>query len=165
MLDLSPFAALPDEARLWLYGARAPLSAAQVAVVGRRLAEFVAGWQAHRQPVHSAFSVVAARFLVLAGHCPTGLSGCGIDASVRVLKQLQAADGIDLLARHLVYYQHGADVVAAPRAEFARLVAAGTVGPETIVFDTTLTALGALRQGGFAVPLARSWHRELAAAS
>jgi len=38
------------------------------------------------------------------------------------------------------------------------LVASGTVSQETVVFDNTLTTVGAVRDGRWELPAADSWH-------
>ena len=44
------------------------------------------------------------------------------------------------------------------RSEFRQAARDGTVTPDTLVFDTTLTSLADLRAGRFERPARESWH-------
>ena len=50
------------------------------------------------------FCIFEDRFLMLSGYAPGGISGCAVDSSVRVFKQLQA-EGLDGLERSQVYFR------------------------------------------------------------
>ena len=60
-----------------------------------------------------------------------------------------------------VFYRgpHG-EVRRAERAEFRRLAQAGEVDADTVVFDTTLTRVGGLRDGSWERPAREAWHRQ-----
>jgi len=47
------------------------------------------------------------------------------------------------------------------RSEFARLAEEGVVGPDTVVFDNTVTRLKDARLGRWEVPARESWHRKV----
>lgn len=152
------FAALPDHTRLWIYGFAAPLSAAQAAVVGQTLTQFVAGWQTHGEPVSGAWALRYDQFALLA--TATGVSGCSIDTSVRLFKGLRRDHGLDALDLGQVFYRQGAAIARCDRSTFAARVRQGEVGPATLVFDLSLTALGDLRAGRWEVPFSASWHAQ-----
>ena len=162
-MPLVPFASLSDESRVWVFGADPALdehtSARLLAVVDSFLDE----WVAHGEPLTSARELRDGRFLVIGvdQNATAYASGCSIDGLYRKLKELEQQTGTSLLSREHVYYR-GSDgeVRSVTRDEFARLSAEGRIGPDTTVFDTSITSLGELRQR-FELPAAGSWHKAL----
>ncbi len=154
------FQAMPDGARIWVFGASAPLEGG---VRDRVLAEadrFLEGWAAHGAPLRGARALLHDRFLVVAVDPSTvPPSGCSIDAMVRVLKGLEGELGVEMVSHGAVYARDGDGAVhRLSRADFKAGVAEGRWTPETPVFDTTLTELSALRAGRFEIPASEGWH-------
>ena len=87
-----------------------------------------------------------------------GASGCSIDALVRRMKGLQAELGVELVNHAPVLYRDGADIARVSRERFADLVESGSISQETVVFDNTVTTVGAVRDGRWELPAANSWH-------
>ena len=153
------FDSLPDDSRLWVFGAARPLTADEQARVAEVTADFIDGWQAHGTPLRGGFTLVDDTFLVVAvDQASVPPSGCSIDAMVRVLKGLQAELGIDMLTNGQVHLRDDAGIRRVSRAEFGAGVEAGRFTPETRVFDTTLTALGRFRGGAFEHAARDGWH-------
>lgn len=154
------FDTMPDEARIWVFGASAPIEGA---VRDRVLAEsdrFLAGWAAHGSPLTGARTLLYDRFLVVAVDPSTvPPSGCSIDSMVRLLKGLEGELGVEMVSHGAVYARDvEGEVHRLSRAEFKAGVAEGRWTLETPVFDTTLTELAALRSGKFEIPASEGWH-------
>lgn len=155
-----PFEALPDDARLWVFPTSAPLTPYDTARLTDTVDGFLADWKAHGHPLTVARTWVDGRFLLVGvDQRSEPPSGCSIDAFLRVLKQAEQVLGIRLTDHGPVWYRDAAgDIRAVPRSEFGALAAAGTVAPETRVFDTTITRVDQLRGGRFEVPASDAWH-------
>lgn len=155
----SAFTELPDESRLWVFAFAKPLSAADCEAIERQLGSFLPHWVSHQVPVEGAFAILHDRFVLVAGHCPGGLSGCSMDSCMANFKQLKLAHGLDALNSSLVYYRnrHG-EIESVDRATFQQRLDGGQVVAESPVFDTTLQMLGQLRAGELEIPLEKSWH-------
>ena len=151
--------ALPDDARLWVFGAERVLDPGEQAELLSAVDRFLDEWHAHGSLLTAARDLREGRFLMVAvdeRSVPT--SGCSIDAMVGVLKTLEGRIGA-LVAHGPVYYRDpSGEVRRAERAEFGRLAGAGAVDPDTVVFDTTVTRVGRLRDGGWERPARDTWH-------
>ncbi len=164
MADLSAFSALPDDARLWIRVADAPLPEAKQTALLDRLSAFMDRWTSHQQAVEGAATVLHDRFLVVAA-VSTGagdISGCGIDDLTHAIED--AASALDLgwvPSLHVLYRESDGGVVAVSRRVFQQRAETGTVTPDTPVFDPSLTTLGALRDGQLECPARASWHAQL----
>ena len=153
-------ARLPDESRAWVFAAERPLSSAESEKLLASVDAFLDGWQAHGAPLTCARDWRYDRFLIVAvDERSAPPSGCSIDALVRALKGLETELGLSLLDHTPVWYRDSSEIRRVDRGEFKALAGRGEVGPETIVFDHTLTRLGQLRHGEWERPAARTWHR------
>lgn len=164
MADLSPFSALPDDARLWIHPATDPLSEdAQTALLDR-LSAFIEDWTSHEHAVDGAATVLHDRFLVVAA-VPTGggeISGCGIDDLAHAVDRAASTLDIEWVpSLNVLYRAPDGSVVAASRRAFQKQAEEGAVTAETPVFDPSLTTLAALRDGQFERPAHTSWHAQL----
>lgn len=164
MADLSSFSALPDNARLWIHAAAAPLSDATQAALLDRLSTFMDGWTSHEHAVEGAATILDDRFLVIAAVPADGgeISGCGKDDLTHAVDDAASALDIEWVPPlHVLYRTPEGNVVAVSRPEFQERAAEGSVTPDTPVFDPSLTTLGVLREGQFETPARESWHAQL----
>ena len=161
-----PFDSLPDDARLWVFAAADPLDDGAAAELLAAADAFLAGWAAHGAPLRAARDWRDGRFLAIAVDQSTaGASGCSIDGLFRSLQTLEPALGTSLLTAGRVYWRDAdGRVCAGGRAALRAAASAGQVGPDTPVFDTTVTTVGDWRTR-FERALAESWHGRIVGAS
>ena len=156
-----PFAEMPDDARLWVFASPRRLEPSELQTVHDHVAAFVEQWTAHGAPVVGAFDLRHDQFLLVAAdEAATGVSGCSIDSLTRALKGVERELGLSLLdASSRVWFRDGDGAVRAlPRSDFRDRVRAGDAGEETLVFDNTVTTVGAVREARWETPMRRSWH-------
>jgi hypothetical protein len=155
----SHFASAPDSARLWVFALARELSPEERALVARELDAFVGEWKSHGTPVRGSYDVLENRFVLIAGYVDDGVSGCSTDSMVRVMKALRQEHRIDGFDRTLVFFRDATGAArAVSRDEFQKMVEAGVVGDDTVVFDPTIQTVGDLRAGRFETTFARAWH-------
>lgn len=156
---MNNFESFPDDARLWVYGFERPLDDEERRRVNERLEAFMAQWHSHNVGVRGDFVILQDRFVILTGASDNGISGCSIDSSVENFKFFRDELGLNALNRNLVHYRDaGGTIRVLDRAAFKSEVVAGSLGPDTIVFDLTIPTLGDLRAGRFETRMAESWH-------
>lgn len=150
----------PDEARVWIYPAGRPLTPEEQRTVRAALDDFCAQWTAHGRRVQGGVEIIADRFVVIAGLIPAQeISGCGIDASTKALRETAERLGFAWASPLSVFYRDADGAVqAVPRAAFRERARAGDVTTETPVFDVSVTTVGALRTGRFELPAGDAWH-------
>ena len=155
------FAQLPADARRWIFGAARGLDPRERAELLGLVDRFLDGWKAHGAPLTAARDLREDRFLMVAvDEASVPPSGCSIDAMVNELKALGDRLGVGLVGSGDVFYRASSgEVERAERAQFKRLADAGQVGPDTVVFDTTLTRVAKLDDGSWERPARDSWHQ------
>lgn len=153
---------LPDSSRVWIYGIERELSEEEKDQLLSEVDAFLGGWKAHGHPLAAAREFRYERFLVVAvDDRIEPPSGCSIDALVRILRGLESTLGLSLVGGGDIWMRDGRDggrIVRVSRSEFRERAARGEVGPETTVFDLSLTQLGEVREGRWELPAGESWH-------
>lgn len=162
-MSLEPLSALPDEARVWVFGASERPAPEAVARLRDSMARFLEEWTAHRAELRAGFGWLHDRFLVVAvDETGVGASGCSIDALTGQIRRLQDDAGVSLLDGAPVWYRSDdGEIRRVARDEFRRLAAAGEVGQHTRAFDLTIDRLGPVRTGTWEAEAGRSWHAAL----
>ncbi len=162
-MSLDTLTGLPDDARLWCFATDRSLSSDEATVVAEGMASFLGGWRAHDQELRVGFELRESRFLLVAvDERQAAASGCSIDALTGHLRELETRIGVSLIDGAGVWYRDASGAIrTVSRPDFRRLGDEGSVGPETLVFDLTLIALGELRDSRFEVAARDSWHGRL----
>lgn len=154
-----PLSELPDDARLWVFGATDPVGPEDEERLLSVVDHFLEEWAAHGVPLTAGREWRRGRFLLVAvDEGSASASGCSIDALVGSLRELEAELGVGLVGHAPIWYRDDGEVRCVARAEFRRLAEAGEVGPETVVYDPTLTRLDQVRSGRWELPARESWH-------
>jgi hypothetical protein len=148
-MPVVPFDSLPDASRVWVFGSDRPLSEEATTTLLKNVDEFLTNWKAHGEPLTVGSQFRDNRFLVVGVDQSTaGASGCSIDGLFRILQGLQSRIGASLIGGGRVFYRDGTGAVqSTDRNEIATLVQSGAITKDAVVFDLSLTDLGAFRHG------------------
>mgnify|MGYP003346403969 CR=1 FL=1 len=74
------FQKLPEESRIWIYGAQDVISSENQKLISDKIIDFLNNWSHHGKPLTSSFTFIKNRFLVIGldeSKNPTG--GCSMD--------------------------------------------------------------------------------------
>lgn len=151
---------LNSDARLWVYQSDRELNQSEVEVCVQALEAFVNGWASHGVKVQGAFEVRYNRFIVLAGQVNGEISGCSIDSSVAVIKNLEQELGVDFFNRQLILYKEGEEIREAQMHEFWAMRKAGIVTDDHMVFNNLVDQAGSYPDS-WVVPFSESWHADM----
>ena len=161
-MPMVPFEVLPDESRLWVFAVERTLVEADQENFLSAVDRFLETWTAHGVPLTCGRDFRRGRFLLVAVDETTAPpSGCSIDAMVGVLKDQERRLGLRILDNTPVWFVADGEVQRISRPEFSRLVEEGAVGPDTVVFDNTVTRLKDVRGGRWEGPARESWHQRV----
>lgn len=161
-MPLVPFETLPAESRLWVFGVERSLAEAEQESFLGAVDLFLETWVAHGVPLTCGRDWRWGRFLLVAvDEASAPPSGCSIDAMVGVLRDQERRLGVRVLDNTQVWFVADGEVQQRSRSEFARLAEEGVVGPDTVVFDNTVTRLKDARLGRWEVPARESWHQKV----
>jgi hypothetical protein len=158
---LTKFKALPEESRIWIYQSNRPFTPNEVSHIEKTLAAFVEGWTAHEKKLAGSFEIRYNLFIIVGIDEKMAMaSGCSIDKSVHIMRQLESDLGLVLLDRTIFSYKSGGVVCSVPRKVFEEKVAAGEIKDETIVFNNMVDRKANLATH-WEIPMKNSWHAQL----
>jgi hypothetical protein len=154
-MSLSAFAALPDDARLWLLALTQPMEAS---VLAPEVDALLGRWRHKGVQYHGAWTLLEQRLLAIAEPTLAAQpSGCAIDGMLRGVHQIAAKLALKLEDPQAVLVRLASGLRSIPRAELEARLADGTLAGATPVLDLALLTLGDLRSGKLERPLAATW--------
>jgi hypothetical protein len=149
-----PFNTLGPTAKTWIYQADRKLSSSENAKLTDRLKEFTEQWLVHGAPLEASYEVRYDQFVILAAN--DSASGCSIDTSVRIMKEIGAQTGIDFFNRNLVAFKYPEKIklieLALLKIEFEN----GSWNENTLVFNNAASTLRELDERWLA-PAGTTW--------
>ncbi|CAA6799234.1 MAG: Unknown protein [uncultured Aureispira sp.] len=153
---------LPANARVWIYQSNQVFSEAQTKEIQQNLEQFVAQWQSHGAPVSAWAGIRYQRFVILVvDEAQEAPSGCSIDSSVAIIKDIEQKMGVNMFDRLNLAYKVDANTVeSADREDFAALYSAKKIDDDTTVFNN-LVATKADLETKWEIPLGTSWHANM----
>ena len=153
------FHQLPPTARVWIYQASRPLTAAAQAAAAPALARFAAAWTSHGQQLHAAAEFRHDLFLLIGlDEAVAGASGCSIDASVRFVQELEQVLAVNLLDKSQLAFRRDGNIMQLPLGQLRAAVAAGAVREADLYFNNALITKAEL-DTQWPAPAAATWLR------
>src|SRR5690554_1652188 len=147
--------------RIWIYQSNVELTAQEIKQCIEKLSGFTEQWKAHGKQLAARAEVRYNRFIILfLDEEVATATGCSIDKSVRLLKELQSELNVDLFDRMSISYRQGDTIKVASRSVFESLIEKGEVNENTIVFDNTVSNSEEL-VARWEVPMKKSWHAKV----
>ena len=99
---------MPGHARIWTYTSNRKLDKKELDILSSRLSVFCEQWNTHGALMPTSFEIMFDQVIILAvDESQLGASGCSIDSSVRLLRDIETKFGIDLLNQGKVSFLHG----------------------------------------------------------
>jgi len=134
------FDRLPPHARVWIYQANRPLTEEELMRVLPHLASFAEAWTSHGRDLLASAQFLHQQFLVIGlDEGQAGASGCSIDASVRFVRELEQLLGIELLEKSQMAFLDEGKLRLLSRRGLREAIAGGTITPDTLYFNNTLS--------------------------
>ena len=134
---LTPYHILPENAKVWVYQANRSFTQEEVWDISDILENFVDRWKSHQRDVKGFGSLYYRRFLVLmADEAAADVSGCSIDSSVKLIKELEQAYQLNFFDRMKVCYKITNDLIGSfPIDQLSNMIDSGKINQDTIVFN------------------------------
>ncbi len=157
-----PFEEMPDQARVWVYQANRPLSKAEEDYTLQISQIFASRWTAHGKDLKSSVKVFHHQFLVIAvDEAYNQASGCSIDASVALVKELEQKLGssthpLSFFDRTKVAFVYQDQVFLESMSRLKERVMEGNITPETFTFNNLVSSKEQFEKE-WMVPAKNSW--------
>jgi hypothetical protein len=149
---------ISENSRVWIYQSNRSLSSAEETNIQQKLDDFTSQWLAHGSQLTARAEIRYQRFIILmVDEAMAGATGCSIDKSVNMMKEIEKQFDITLFDRFNIAYRTETGIDSCGRNEFEKLLASGEINENTIVFNNLVQTAGELNTK-WEVPLKDSWH-------
>lgn len=153
----APFDALPETAKVWIYQANRKFALEEEKIASHALENLCKEWLAHGEPLRTSYKIEYHQFIILAvDEGFNNASGCSIDGSVRVLKELQSRLGVDFFDRTNVAFLIDDDIRSYPLSEIRSLFSSSKLLPKTTTFNNFVTTKSDFERN-WKTPAEKTW--------
>ncbi|MFD0939515.1 ABC transporter ATPase [Pedobacter boryungensis] len=147
--------------KVWIYQSNREFTAAEAEEIQQKLDVFTAQWKAHGHQLKAKAEIPYNFFIVLiVDQDSASATGCSIDSSVRVIKEIENTYGVDLFDRFNMAYKLNDQIYLNTKEDFETLITIKKIGPQTIVFNNMVQTLAEYEEK-WEVPLENSWHKSI----
>jgi hypothetical protein len=149
---------ISENSRIWIYQSDRILKQEEEASILQMLHNFTYNWQAHGHDLVALGEVIHHQFIVLSvDEQVAGASGCSIDKSVALMKEIEQQFNINLFDRFRIAYKLNHEIKSCSREDFEKMIEIGEVKEDTLVFNNLIQTRKEL-ENNWEIPLKKSWH-------
>ncbi|NTE00011.1 ABC transporter ATPase [Agrobacterium tumefaciens] len=146
------------QSRVWIYQSDRKFTATEETAILNKVATFTNQWKAHGNELLAKAEIRYNYFIILTvDESQAGVTGCSIDSSVRLIKEIEQEYHVDLFNRFNIAYKVGTEVKVQGKEDFETLVNIKQITQDTIVFNNMVQTLADL-ESKWEVPFKDSWH-------
>ena len=146
------------QSRVWIYQSNRKFTSAEEGEILAKLEAFTGQWKAHGNELMAKAEIRYGYFIILTvDESQANVTGCSIDSSVRIIKDIEQTYNVDLFNRFNIAYKIDDEVHVQGKEDFETLVNIKNITHETIVFNNMVQNLNEL-ETKWEVPLKDSWH-------
>jgi len=147
--------------RVWVYQSDRQFTDKEVEAIQQRLNVFTEQWKAHGHQLDAKAEVIYNFFIVITvDEGAANVTGCSIDSSIRIIREIEQAFHVDLLNRFNMGYKIDDKVVVTNKEDFETLINIKKIGLKTIVFNNMVQTLEEF-ENKWEVPFEKSWHNSV----
>lgn len=135
---------MPSTAKVWIYQADRSFSTTELSQIENLLTNFINNWNSHGKAISGAFEIKFNQFIVLmADENVASVSGCSIDSSVAVVREIEKQLSLNLLDKSKVAFLKSDDSIELINfQEIKNAVQSGLIQAESKTFNNMLTTFG-----------------------
>jgi len=157
------FELLSDNSRVWVYQADRTLTEQEVEQIAKKLVPFVSNWKRHGDALKASFKIVYNQFVVLAvDEDYNDVSGCSIDASVHLMREIEKELNIDMFDKMKVTFKDGTNINTITLQEFKAYAKQQKINANTVVFNNMINSKADL-MNAWEIEAGKSWHAKFLA--
>lgn len=149
---------ISENSRIWIYQSNRIFNQVEESEIQSMLNSFTSNWQAHGHDLAALGEVLHHQFIVLSvDEEIAGATGCSIDKSVSLMKEIEQKFNINLFDRFQIAYKLDNEIINCSREKFEENIKNGQIDENTIVFNNLIQTRKELKTN-WEIPLKDSWH-------
>ena len=146
-----------DESRVWIYQSSRLFTLSEALQIEDMLTNLVTSWKSHGTPVKGYANLFFGQFIILmADEAATGVSGCSIDSSVRIIQQIEKQLNVEMFNWQNLAFIVKDKVQVIPRQQFNYAFENNFINADTLFFNNVVATKKELEEN-WIIPLSNSW--------
>ena len=146
-----------DDSRVWVYQGSRLFTLNEALHIEDMLNDLVVNWKSHGTPVKGYANLFFGQFIVLmADEAATGVSGCSIDSSVRIIQQIEKMFNVEMFNWQNLAFIVKDEVQVIPRQQLNYALENNFITTETVFFNNVVTNKKEL-ETNWMIPVGQSW--------
>lgn len=143
--------------KVWIYQANRLFTVSEAFDLEDMLTAFTKKWNSHGNAVHGFANLFFGKFIVfMADETATMVSGCSIDSSVDLVRQVEKNFGVEMFDRQLLNFLIKDKLEQIPLSQFDYAMNNGLVSPQTLYFNNTVLNKTQW-ENEWIIPVEKSW--------
>ena len=156
---LVDFESLAASSRIWIYQSNRGFLDNEVYEICTKIESFINNWKRHGDDLKGSYQIKYNQFIVLAvDEDYNGVSGCSIDSSVNLMKQLESELGLDLTNKLNISFKDNNNINIVSLSEFQNYAKQHKITSNTVVFNNMVLTKADLIEN-WEVTADKSWHK------
>ncbi len=149
---------LADSSKVWIYQSNREFTKNELGEISELLEKFIGSWKRHGDDLRASYQIKYNQFIILAvDEDYNEVSGCSVDASAHVFKQIEQAYEVDLFNKLNTAFKDGEHINIVSLSDFQKYVKQQKINSKTIVFNNLIKTKKELNTA-WEVDAERSWH-------
>lgn len=146
-----------DDSRVWIYQSSRLFTIDETLQIKDVLNNLAATWKSHGTPVKGYANLFFNQFIILmADEAATGVSGCSIDSSVRMIQQIEQQFKVEMFNWQSLAFIVNDEVHVTTRRQFNDALQSNFITTKTLFFNNVITTKKEL-ENNWIIPVEKSW--------
>jgi hypothetical protein len=155
---LVDFDSLADSSKIWIYQSNREFTKKEIQEISEIMERFIATWKRHGDDLKASYQIKYNQFIILAvDEDYNGVSGCSIDASANIFKQIEQTYRVDMFNKLNTAFKDGEHINIVSLADFQKYVKLQKINENTVVFNNLIKTKKEL-ETAWEVDAGNSWH-------
>ena len=156
---LVSFEKLDNSSRVWIYQSNREFSKNEIEDIKIKIEDFISTWQRHGDDLQASYLIKYNQFIVLAvDENFNDVSGCSIDASVNLIKNLEKEYSVDLTNKLNISFKDSSNINIVSLSDFQKYAKEKKITSKTVVFNNMVCTKQEFEQN-WEVTADKSWHK------
>ena len=151
--------ALPDDSKVWIYQSTQLISDEATENIKNELYDFTMKWASHGADIDCYAHLFHHQFIVCVADESKHVSGCSIDSSVHLVKEIGKRYNLDFFDRMNYAYLANDMISTVHHSKLKEAYANGTINDETLFFNNLVSDKNTFLTE-WIIPLSQSWHKK-----
>jgi hypothetical protein len=152
-----PFEEMSATSKVWIYQSDRPFSETEKTWIITKLVGFCNQWNSHGNLMPTSFDIKYDQFIILAvDESKMGASGCSIDSSVRILREIENQLSVNLLDSGKISFMDQENITVSNLQDIKNQILSGKLQPESPLFNPSVNKKSDLDEK-WLIPAKESW--------